>query len=187
MHADGQRDGDDGRQALGDGGHRQGDGAQHGVGERLALGQAGGEHDGHRHPGHDGEPLARDGRAAPGAGVASVPASFIRPATRPISVSMPVPVTSSSARPRTSVVFMKPQVPAVADPVVEPVELVGGLVHRHRLAGERGLVDRDGDGGEEASVRRDAVAGLEQDDVARHEIVGRDLRRPRPSGAPGSG
>ena len=43
------------------------------------------------------------------------------------------------------------------------------------LAGERGLVDLEGRGGQDPRVGRDEVTGLDVDDVARDELVHRDL------------
>ena len=48
------------------------------------------------------------------------------------------------------------------------VHLLGG---GHALAGQRGLVDLEGRGREDAGVGGDEVARLEVDDVARDELV----------------
>ena len=53
-------------------------------------------------------------------------------------------------------------------------ERVGRLVHRHALTGERRLVDPEVVGLHDATVGRDAVALLEDDEVARHELVSPD-------------
>ena len=45
----------------------------------------------------------------------------------------------------------------------------------HALAGQGGLVDLEGRGGQDAGIGRDEVAGLDVDDVARDELVHRDL------------
>jgi hypothetical protein len=47
-------------------------------------------------------------------------------------------------------------------------------VDRQRLAGQRGLLDPQVDRLEQAQVGRDVVAGLQEDDVARHQLGGRD-------------
>ena len=56
--ADGQGDGDDRRQALGDGGDGQGDGAEHGVGEVGALDHLQHEHQADGDAGDHGQALA---------------------------------------------------------------------------------------------------------------------------------
>ena len=99
-------------------------------------------------------------------------------ATRPISVRMPVSVTTSSARPRTTVVFMNAEPGAVAEGGLGVGHGRGPLLDRHRLAGQRGLVDRQVRRHHQAAVGRDPVAGLEQHDVAGHELVGGDLDDP---------
>ena len=52
------------------------------------------------------------------------------------------------------------------------VDVLGG---RQALSGERRLVDLERGGRDDPAVRGDEVAGLERDDVARHELLGRDL------------
>ncbi len=49
------------------------------------------------------------------------------------------------------------------------------LGHRRGLAGEGGLVDLEAEGGEDPTVGRHPVAGLEQDHVAGHQGLGLDL------------
>jgi hypothetical protein len=49
------------------------------------------------------------------------------------------------------------------------------LRDRHALAGQGGLLDLERRGDEQAAVGRDLVARLERDDVAGHELLGRDL------------
>jgi hypothetical protein len=53
--------------------------------------------------------------------------------------------------------------------------LLGRLRDRERLAGQRGFVDLEGEGFQDPAVRRDAVAVLEQHDVARHQLAGVEL------------
>jgi hypothetical protein len=52
------------------------------------------------------------------------------------------------------------------------VDLLG---HRHALAGQRRLVDLERGGGQDAAVGRHEVARLDVDDVARHELLHRQL------------
>ena len=49
------------------------------------------------------------------------------------------------------------------------------LADREALAGERGLLDLEGRGDADPAVGRDPVAGLDQHDVARHQLLGVDL------------
>ena len=51
---------------------------------------------------------------------------------------------------------------------------LGLLLHRERLAGEGRLVDPQVAGIREAHVGRDLVAGLQDDDVAGHQLGGRE-------------
>ena len=51
---------------------------------------------------------------------------------------------------------------------------VDGFLGRHGFAGERGLLDLEAPHVEQAQVGGHAVAGLQQHDVARHELHGRD-------------
>ena len=93
----------------------------------------------------------------------------------PISVSIPVPVTIISPRPRVTEVFMNARHSRSPSPTSSPA--IGGdvLQHRGALAGEGGLLDLEGGGHEQPAVGRHAVAGLEQHDVARHQLGGVDL------------
>ena len=90
---------------------------------------------------------------------------------------MPVAVTIISPRPRVTAVFMN----AMHEPVAErerrlrvsPRRLRG----RDAFAGQRGFLDLEGRGDEQAAVGRDAVARLDQHDVARHQLARVDLDR----------
>ena len=48
--------------------------------------------------------------------------------------------------------------------------------HRVRFAGHRGVIDCQCEGLDDAAVCRDAVARLQRDDVARHQLLGRKAR-----------
>ena len=61
------------------------------------------------------------------------------------------------------------------------------LGDRRALAGERGLLHLQGGGGDDPAVRRDDVTGLEQHDVAGHELGRFDLLDLRRTAAPGPG
>ena len=64
---------------------------------------------------------------------------------------------------------------AVADREVDTSQWRAGFPDRQRLAGQRGLVDLEVDRLDHARVGRHAVAGFEQNDVARHQVAGRDV------------
>ena len=68
---------------------------------------------------------------------------------------------------------------AVADPGIA-VDRRGLLRHRHALAGERRLVGPQVRRLDQAGIRRDLVAGLDQHDVAGHDLV---RRNPQPLAA----
>jgi hypothetical protein len=61
---------------------------------------------------------------------------------------------------------------------------VGELLRRHRLAGERGLVDEQVLGFQQAQVRRDHVAGRKPHHVARDERLDRHLDELRTAATP---
>ena len=63
----------------------------------------------------------------------------------------------------------------VADGRVGGGDPLERLAHRERLAGERGLVDLEVVGHDERRVGGDAVPGLQEHDVTRHQCVGREL------------
>ena len=92
----------------------------------------------------------------------------------PTSVAMPVAVTTIVPAPRVTWVFMKamstrsPRAASRRD----RVDLLG---HRHALAGQRRLVDLERRRGHDPTVGRDEVAGLDVDDVARDQVLHREL------------
>ena len=57
-----------------------------------------------------------------------------------------------------------------------PGDRLDRLQHRRALARQRRLLDLERRGDDQAAVRRDLVARLEGDDVAGHELLGRDVR-----------
>jgi hypothetical protein len=61
---------------------------------------------------------------------------------------------------------------AVAEWHVGPVDRVGAFTRRLALAGERRLLDLEVVGQQQAAVGGHAVAGLDQHDVARHQLAG---------------
>ena len=60
-----------------------------------------------------------------------------------------------------------------------PVHRVDRLQDGHALPGQRGLLDLERRGHEQAPVGRDLVARLERDDVARHELLCGDVDQRR--------
>ena len=107
-------------------------------------------------------------------GVFSTAVAWSMPLMWPTSVAIPVVVTRIVPAPRVTWQFMNamstrsPRAASRGD----RIHLLG---RGDALAGERGLVDLEGRGGEDARVGRDEVAGLDVDDVARDELVHRDL------------
>ena len=73
---------------------------------------------------------------------------------------------------------------AVAERHVVAVDALDALRDRHALARERRLGDLERRRVHEAAVGGDDVAGLDRDDVARNELLGRKLGRARRRGAP---
>ena len=89
---------------------------------------------------------------------------------RPSSVSLPVATTTPVARPDTTIVpenAMHSRSPTVA--LAETG--VGGLLRRHRLAGQRRFFGAQVLRLDEPQVRRNLVAGLEEHDVPRNELL----------------
>ena len=95
----------------------------------------------------------------------------------PISVSIPVPVTIISPRPRVTDVFMNARQIRSPSPTSSPGIGASVLQHRSALAGERGLLDLQGGGHQQPTVGGHPVARLEEHDVARHQLGGVDLDR----------
>ena len=63
----------------------------------------------------------------------------------------------------------------VAQRHVGPVDGVHVLEHRDTLTRQRGLLHLQGSGLKQAAVGRNLVSGLKQNDVTRHQVVGRHL------------
>ena len=93
----------------------------------------------------------------------------------PTSVAMPVVVDQDRCpRPRVTWQFMKAmstRSPSAAS-AATALDLLG---RRDALAGQRRLVDLEGRGRQDARIGGDEVAGLDVDDVARDEMLHRDL------------
>ena len=88
----------------------------------------------------------------------------------PTSVAMPVAVTTRVPAPRVTWVFMKARStrsPSAAS-AATAIELLG---HGRALAGQRRLVDLQRRRADDAAVRGHEVAGLDQDDVARDQLL----------------
>ena len=99
LGAHGQHDGDNGGQGLGDSGHGQGHGKHEGV-QNAHAGAEDGQGKHHRADGHDDHgQLGGEAVQALLQGVLRCWVWFMRAAILPSSVSMPVPVTSTVARP----------------------------------------------------------------------------------------
>ena len=93
----------------------------------------------------------------------------------PISVFIPVPVTTISPRPRVTDVFMNARQMRSPRPTSSPGMGARSLSTGRALAGEGGLLDLEGRGHQQPAVGGHPVAGLEEHDVARHELGGVDL------------
>ena len=107
-------------------------------------------------------------------GVFSTAVAWSMPLMWPTSVAIPVVTTRMVPGPPGDLAVHERHVDAVAEGGVggDRVHLLG---RRDALAGERGLVDLEGRRGEDPRVRGDEVAGLDVDDVARDELVHREL------------
>ena len=90
---------------------------------------------------------------------------------RPNSVRMPVATTSARAVPETTVVPASS--PLRQCRISGSVARLGVARQCVRLAGDRRDVDRQLERLDDATVGRDAVAGLQEDHIARHECLGR--------------
>ena len=93
----------------------------------------------------------------------------------PTSVSIPVAVTTISPAPARDGRVHVGHVHAVAEGDVVAGHRVDRLQHGHALSGQGRLLDLEGRGDEQAPVGGDLVAGLEGDDVTRHELLRRDV------------
>ena len=110
-------------------------------------------------------------------GVLSASVWFSSVAMLPISVFIPVPVTIISPRPAGDRRVHEREADPVAEPDVVARDRRDVLEHRGALPGERRLLDLQGGRHEQPAVGRHAVAGLEEHDVARHQLGGVDLDR----------
>ena len=102
----------------------------------------------------------------------------------PTSVDMPVLVTSERAGAAGDLGVHEREVDAIAEGRVrrDGLDLLGD---RDALAGQRRLVDLEGRCREQPAVGRDEVAGLDVHDVARDQLLHRELDEP--AVAPGLG
>ena len=107
-------------------------------------------------------------------GVCSSSATWSIPEMWPTSVGHAGRDDDHLARPAGDVGVHVGHAVAVAERRVlrDGVDVLGG---RQALAGERRLVDLERGRRDDPSVRGHEVAGLERDDVARHQLLGRDL------------
>ena len=111
-----------------------------------------------------------------------------RRADAPSSVSAPVSATAAMPWPLTTSVPENTH--GVASPPGAPIASaaasgrVGRLADRDRLAGERGLVDREVDAVDQHAVGGDAIALGEQHDVAADDVAAGDALLVRRRGRP---
>ena len=165
-----QSDGDDGGQALRDGGHRQRDAGDEHIQHRLSPQDAG--------PGHH----RADQQAADGDGAAQLVQLFLQRRLLVVDrIEHHRDLSHAGVLPDG--VDHRFAVPPGDDGSHEGADRVGhivgavvgvGFFHRHRLAGQQRLVKEQRLIFEDAAVRRDAVAGLEQHKVADGHLSGRD-------------
>ena len=88
----------------------------------------------------------------------------------PISVSIPVAVTTTAAVPRVTAVFWKTMFERSPSPTSLAGEDAGVLGDGGALAGQRRLLRLERRGADDAAVRRHDVAGLELDHVAGNDV-----------------
>ena len=93
----------------------------------------------------------------------------------PTSVAIPVAVTTNSPAPRVTLVFIYDHVGPVPERRIGSLDGVGALGDRQALPGERRLRDLQRRRPQQPSVGRDDIAGLDRDDIARHQLLGGDL------------
>ncbi|MNM73125.1 hypothetical protein D3C81_848430 [compost metagenome] len=174
LHAEGEGDGHERRQALGDRRGHQGDHHHEHVLRRFAAPE-GAEQEGHGADGEDGDgqhaPEAvdllqqRSGRLVDAAEHAVDLAQFgIGPGAHHHPAGLPVDHQGAGVG----------HAVAVAERRVEGDRL-GGLLHRQRFAGQGGFLDAQFLHRQQAQIRRHPVAGGEQDEVAGHQFAGVDL------------
>ena len=96
-------------------------------------------------------------------------------AIRPISVADPVAVTTTARVPRVTCVFWNTRLVRSPSTVSASSTLVAFLRHRRALTGQRRLLELQRRGGHDPAIRRDDVTGLEQRDIARHQLRRFDL------------
>ncbi len=108
-------------------------------------------------------------------GVLSASVWLSRVAMLPISVSIPVPVTIISPRPRVTEVFMNARQMRSPSPTSSPGIAASSFSTGCALTGERCLLDLERRRDDQSTVGRHPVAGLEQHDVAWHQLGGVDL------------
>ena len=109
------------------------------------------------------------------------------PAIWPISVALPVAVTTNAVVPRVTWVFWNTRLvrsPSAHLAVGQGHRVLG---HRRALTGQRGFLHLQRGRGDDPPVRRDHVTGLQQDDVARHQLGRVDLLDLARSPHPGAG
>ena len=109
--------------------------------------------------------------------VSGVTSSFVTcsmPLMWPTSVAIPVLTTRIVPAPRVDLGVHERQVDAIPEGGIrrDGLDLLGD---REALAGQRRLVDLERRRGEDPPVGRDEVAGLDVDDVARDEVLHRQL------------
>ena len=171
LHADGQRDRHDRRQALGDGRYRDADHHHEGVADGVVAEEEGEEEDQRRDDQNAGGELAgktvhladerrlqRFDRAKQDADAAefALPAGGSRDADA---------LAGGDER------AGKGHRLAIADGGLR-VDRHGRLVGRHRFAGEDRFVDAEAAGADQADIGRHAGPGLDEHDVAGHDRIG---------------
>ncbi len=155
-------------------GHR-GDGERHGRADHLDRRHAAQEPEAER---RDRRSRARRrragrpcGRAAARAASLAVAVSATSARTRPISVSRPVPTTTAIPEPSATTVAANTILSRSGNGRVGTADQRRDLHRRHALAGQGRLVDAQVIDLDEPRVGGDRVAGLEEHDVARHQLV----------------
>ncbi len=171
----GQRHGHDRRQRLGNRGHREAHRREEHERQGLPAQQAGDEHDRADAECRERQALA-EVRQAPlqrglalGGGLEELgDAAQFRGHAGCRGDSAPATVGDHGA--------LVGHVGAIAESGVAGGDGRDLLVHRERLAGERGLLDLQAHRFDQAQVRRHDVARLEEHEIAGHQFAGRDVR-----------
>ena len=86
----------------------------------------------------------------------------------------PVPTTTAIPEPSATTVAAKTMLSRSGSGASAPQMSAAIFVDRHALAGQGRLIDAQVIGLDDARVGRDRVTGLEEQDVARHQLVSRD-------------